>query len=134
MFIAMNRSQVKKGCEHDFEHVWLSRDTHLGAVPGFIEFHLLKGRSAKNTSSTLRTRSGAPTKTSRPGPSQSIFARRTPAPGTTNHSIWATPNSKGLTSSRLSPKTVTSALLLSSTGCAKQHEPRFGFRMQFLTH
>ena len=43
MFIAMNRFQVKKGCEHDFEHVWLSRDTHLGAVPGFIEFHLLKG-------------------------------------------------------------------------------------------
>ena len=43
MFIAMNRFQVKKGCEHDFEHVWLSRDTHLDAVPGFIEFHLLKG-------------------------------------------------------------------------------------------
>jgi len=43
MFIAMNRFQVKKGCEHDFENVWLSRDTYLDAVPGFIEFHLLKG-------------------------------------------------------------------------------------------
>jgi heme-degrading monooxygenase HmoA len=43
MFIAMNRFRVKEGCEHDFEHVWLSRDTHLDAVPGFVEFHLLKG-------------------------------------------------------------------------------------------
>ena len=43
MFIAMNRFQVKKGCEHDFEDVWLSRDTYLDAVPDFIEFHLLKG-------------------------------------------------------------------------------------------
>ena len=42
MFIAMNRFQVKKGCEHDFEHVWFSRDTYLDAVPGFIEFQLLK--------------------------------------------------------------------------------------------
>jgi heme-degrading monooxygenase HmoA len=43
MFIAMNRFRVKLGCEDDFEHVWLSRDTYLDAVPGFIEFHLLKG-------------------------------------------------------------------------------------------
>ncbi|HMK41574.1 MAG TPA: antibiotic biosynthesis monooxygenase [Methyloceanibacter sp.] len=43
MFIAMNRFKVKKGSEHDFEQVWLSRETHLEDVPGFIEFHLLKG-------------------------------------------------------------------------------------------
>ena len=43
MFIAMNRFRVIKGCEADFEHVWLSRDTHLDKVPGFTEFHLLKG-------------------------------------------------------------------------------------------
>lgn len=43
MFIAMNRFKVIKGGEKDFEHVWLSRDTHLNEVPGFIEFHLLKG-------------------------------------------------------------------------------------------
>jgi heme-degrading monooxygenase HmoA len=43
MFIAMNRFRVKKGCEKDFEQVWLSRDTHLNGVPGFVEFHLLKG-------------------------------------------------------------------------------------------
>jgi heme-degrading monooxygenase HmoA len=43
MFIAMNRFQVKKGSEHDFESVWLNRDTYLDEVPGFVEFHLLKG-------------------------------------------------------------------------------------------
>src|SRR2546428_6060583 len=43
MFIAMNRFRVKKGSEKDFEQVWLSRDTHLTTVPGFVEFHLLKG-------------------------------------------------------------------------------------------
>src|SRR3954453_18780270 len=43
MFIAMNRFRVKKGSEDAFEQVWLSRDTHLQDVPGFVEFHLLKG-------------------------------------------------------------------------------------------
>jgi heme-degrading monooxygenase HmoA len=46
MFIAMNRFRVKKGCEEDFERVWLNRDTHLTGVPGFIEFRLLKGPQA----------------------------------------------------------------------------------------
>ena len=43
MFIAMNRFKVRKGSEHDFEQVWLTRDSHLNDVPGFIAFHLLKG-------------------------------------------------------------------------------------------
>jgi heme-degrading monooxygenase HmoA len=43
MFIAMNRFKVLKGSEQDFERVWLSRETHLGEMPGFIVFHLLKG-------------------------------------------------------------------------------------------
>jgi heme-degrading monooxygenase HmoA len=43
MFIAMNRFKVKIGSEHDFEQIWLNRETHLGEMPGFIEFHLLKG-------------------------------------------------------------------------------------------
>jgi heme-degrading monooxygenase HmoA len=43
MFFAMNRFRVKKGNEDAFEKVWLSRDTRLAKVPGFIEFHLLKG-------------------------------------------------------------------------------------------
>jgi heme-degrading monooxygenase HmoA len=48
MFIAMNRFRVKKGSEDAFEQVWLSRDTHLEAVPGFVEFHLLKGPEAED--------------------------------------------------------------------------------------
>ena len=43
MFIAMNRFKVLKGSEQDFENVWLGRETHLGEMPGFIVFHLLKG-------------------------------------------------------------------------------------------
>ncbi len=43
MFIAMNRFQVIPGSEEDFERVWTGRDTHLREVPGFVEFHLLRG-------------------------------------------------------------------------------------------
>jgi heme-degrading monooxygenase HmoA len=43
MFIAMNRFRVKRGSEEAFEKVWLTRDTYLDCVPGFMEFHLLKG-------------------------------------------------------------------------------------------
>lgn len=43
MFIAMNRFKVLKGNEAAFEDVWLSRETHLETLDGFIAFHLLKG-------------------------------------------------------------------------------------------
>lgn len=43
MFIAMNRFKVIKGSEHDFEQVWLTRETHLETLKGFMVFHLLKG-------------------------------------------------------------------------------------------
>jgi heme-degrading monooxygenase HmoA len=43
MFIAMNRFKVIPGQESAFEEVWTSRDTHLRDVPGFVEFHLLRG-------------------------------------------------------------------------------------------
>jgi heme-degrading monooxygenase HmoA len=43
MFIAMNRFAVRKGSEEDFEAVWLGRDIHIDAVPGFVEFQLLRG-------------------------------------------------------------------------------------------
>jgi len=48
MFIAMNRFRVAKGSEAAFEQVWLSRDSHLDKVPGFVEFHLLKGPEAED--------------------------------------------------------------------------------------
>ena len=43
MFIAMNRFKVIKGEEHDFETLWLNRESHLDRVPGFVEFHMLRG-------------------------------------------------------------------------------------------
>ncbi len=43
MFVAMNRFQVRRGHEAEFEHVWKSRDSHLKEVPGFLTFHLLRG-------------------------------------------------------------------------------------------
>ena len=43
MFIAMNRFKVAPGAEAEFERVWLTRDTHLRGVPGFVAFHLLRG-------------------------------------------------------------------------------------------
>jgi heme-degrading monooxygenase HmoA len=46
MFIAMNRFRVVSGEETAFEAVWLGRDTHLGDVPGFVAFHLLRGPAA----------------------------------------------------------------------------------------
>ena len=48
MFIAMNRFRVKRGTEDAFEKVWLSRDSYLEHVPGFVEFHLLKGPEAED--------------------------------------------------------------------------------------
>jgi heme-degrading monooxygenase HmoA len=46
MFIAMNRFKVKKTSEEAFEKVWTSRESYLDQVPGFVEFHLLKGPEA----------------------------------------------------------------------------------------
>src|SRR5690348_8470684 len=43
MFIAMNRFKVIPTSQAEFERVWTTRDTHLHEVPGFVEFHLLKG-------------------------------------------------------------------------------------------
>jgi len=46
MFIAMNRFQVIPGEEEAFEQVWLSRNSYLAGVPGFVEFHMLRGPAA----------------------------------------------------------------------------------------
>lgn len=48
MFIAMNSFEVIRGEERAFEQVWLSRDTRLEGVPGFVEFHLLRGEAAED--------------------------------------------------------------------------------------
>lgn len=43
MFIAMNRFRVLKDCAAEFEQVWATRESHLDEMPGFVEFHLLRG-------------------------------------------------------------------------------------------
>lgn len=43
MFIAMNRFRIAPGREDDFVDIWKNRDTHLDTVPGFKEFHLVRG-------------------------------------------------------------------------------------------
>ena len=48
MFVAMNRFKVRLGRESDFETVWRERDSHLKEVPGFIQFHLLRGPEAED--------------------------------------------------------------------------------------
>ena len=53
MFVAMNRFQVQAGQEERFERVWTERDSHLKGVPGFVEFHLLRGPAAEDGGHTL---------------------------------------------------------------------------------
>ena len=43
MYIAMNRFRVIKERTADFEQLWLNRESYLHEMPGFVEFHLLKG-------------------------------------------------------------------------------------------
>jgi len=42
-FIAMNRFRINHGFEDGFERMWRERESHLGQVPGFKGFRLLKG-------------------------------------------------------------------------------------------
>ena len=44
-FIAMNRFKIALNRESDFENIWEKRETFLSNVPGFIEFHLVKGKT-----------------------------------------------------------------------------------------
>lgn len=43
MYIAMNKFWTKPGKGNDFEQVWKERESYLKDVPGFKEFHLLRG-------------------------------------------------------------------------------------------
>lgn len=51
MFLAMNRFRIAPGKEDAFIEHWRSRDSYLDEVPGFVEFHLLRG--AANEEFTL---------------------------------------------------------------------------------
>ena len=43
MYIAMNRFRIALGREEEFIEIWKNRESHLDSVPGFREFHLLRG-------------------------------------------------------------------------------------------
>lgn len=43
MYLTMNRFRVKPGHEEAFEQIWLTRESHLEDVPGFLAFHLMRG-------------------------------------------------------------------------------------------
>jgi heme-degrading monooxygenase HmoA len=43
MYIAMNNFRVDPSRSADFEKAWRERESYLAGVPGFREFHLLKG-------------------------------------------------------------------------------------------
>jgi heme-degrading monooxygenase HmoA len=47
VFIAMNRFRIAEGSEEVFEKLWRERDSQLDEVPGFREFHLLRGPSGE---------------------------------------------------------------------------------------
>jgi heme-degrading monooxygenase HmoA len=43
MYIAMNHFRIAAGRGEEFEARWRERTTHLGEVPGFVQFHLVRG-------------------------------------------------------------------------------------------
>jgi heme-degrading monooxygenase HmoA len=48
MFVAANRFRVIPEHAEGFEQAWLTRESHLHEVPGFMTFHLLKGPAAED--------------------------------------------------------------------------------------
>lgn len=53
MYIAMNRFRVNAGREEVFEEIWRTRDSYLDQVPGFREFHLLRGDTVEGITTYL---------------------------------------------------------------------------------
>ncbi|XAT60204.1 antibiotic biosynthesis monooxygenase [Rhodobacteraceae bacterium Araon29] len=49
MYIAMNRFRVKRENTKAFEDLWLSRDSYLKDLEGFVEFRMLKGSEIDGT-------------------------------------------------------------------------------------
>ncbi|MGR3585210.1 MAG: antibiotic biosynthesis monooxygenase family protein, partial [Pseudooceanicola nanhaiensis] len=43
MYLAMNRFTVPLEHAAEFEEMWLSRESRLNELPGFVSFHMLKG-------------------------------------------------------------------------------------------
>ena len=50
MYIAKNRYRDVPGFEEAFENQWKAREGRLAEMPGYIEFHMLKGPKAEDHS------------------------------------------------------------------------------------
>ena len=48
MYIAMNRFRVVPGYEEAFEAMWRGREGRLAEMPGYVEFHMLKGPKSED--------------------------------------------------------------------------------------
>ena len=48
MFVAANRFRVIPSETARFEATWLNRESHIREVPGFLNFHLLRGSAAED--------------------------------------------------------------------------------------
>ena len=48
MYIAMNHFQVAAGRSTEFEKIWRDRDSYLDDVPGFVKFHLVRGKDQED--------------------------------------------------------------------------------------
>lgn len=44
MYIAMNHFRIAAGRAPEFERIWRERDSYLSEVPGFVRFHLVRGK------------------------------------------------------------------------------------------
>lgn len=53
MYLAMNRFKVVAGEEAAFEEIWRTRDSSLKEMPGFVEFHLMRGALNEDENYTL---------------------------------------------------------------------------------
>lgn len=47
-YIAMNRFKVRAENAEAFEALWLGRESHLGEMEGFVEFHMLRGPESED--------------------------------------------------------------------------------------
>ena len=126
MFIAMNRFRVKKGSEQAFEKVWLSRDSQLNKVPGFVEFHLLKGPEHEDftlyASHTIwQSR-----------PNRRHFVPPTRMPDTTSRSTSTIRNSRVSRFGRSYPEAKPRSLGFAGLGNRFSHAPRAKIAHQFL--
>ncbi|MCP3982698.1 MAG: antibiotic biosynthesis monooxygenase [bacterium] len=48
MYIAMNHFRVAAGRGSDFEDQWRRRESYLDQVPGFVQFHLVRGKDEED--------------------------------------------------------------------------------------